>query len=110
MNKSDLEKQSFDILCNHINSLNNKFHEDNLSFFSKQFIKNSTNNNNHISLNPEKINYLNSMTISKKDCIYTPTEIDFKEWEQIFYETKAKPFFNISTQPKMNSLNFYNCP
>jgi hypothetical protein len=63
--------------------------------------------------NPEGINYLKSSYISKKDCIYTSTEEDFKEWEKIFYETSAKSSFNISTKPKMNSPEFYEsyiCP
>ena len=103
----NLEKQSKNILCDHLNILNKRLNDENELLYKKQFIQNSPNFNNHISQNPENINYLKSSFITKKDCIYTPNEIDLKEWEKPFFETKAQFEFNINTQPKMNN---YNCP
>lgn len=103
----NLEQQSKNILCNHLNILNERLNNENDLLYKKQFIHNSPNFNNHISQNPENINHLKSSFISKKDCIYTSTEIDLKEWEKPFFETKAKFEFNTNTQPKMNN---YNCP
>ena len=103
----NLEKQSTNLLCNHLNILNKRLNDENELLYKKQFIQNSPNFNNPISQNPENINYLKSSFITKKDCIYTPNEIDLKEWEKPFFETKAKFEFNINTQHKMNN---YNCP
>ena len=101
----NLEKQSKELLCNHINILNKKFNDENELLFRKQFNQNTFNN--PVSLNPENINYLKSSFISKKNCIYTPTELDMKEWEKVFFLTTAKSEFNKNTQPKMND---YSCP
>jgi hypothetical protein len=103
----NLEEQSKQILCNHIDILNKRLNDENDLLYRKQFIHNSMNFNEPISRNPENMNYLKSSYISKKDCIYTSSEIDLKEWEKVFFETKAKKEFNKSTQPKMND---YNCP
>ena len=103
----NLEQQSTAILCNHLNMLNKKYEEENNYLYKKQFIQNSKNYNNYVYNNPENINYLKSSYISKKDCIYTPYEVENNEWEKVFFETKAKEEFNKSTQPKMND---YNCP
>jgi hypothetical protein len=103
----NLEEQSKNILCNHINILNKRLNDENDFLFKKQFIQNSPNFNNSISQNPENINYLKSSYISKKDCIYTSSELDLKEWEKVFFQTKAKFEFNINTQPKLNN---YSCP
>ena len=112
MNK-DLEEQSNKILCANINHLNDLINKENDNLFKKRFIGTSPNMNKPSYENPEGINYLKSSYISKKDCIYTSTEEDFKEWEKIFYDTSAKSSFNISTKPKMNSPEFYEsyiCP
>lgn len=77
--RMNLEEQSNKILCNHIFILNNKFDEYNELLYKKQFKQNSTNFNNLVSQNPENLNQLKSSYISKKDCIYTSTEIDLKE-------------------------------
>jgi len=103
----NLEEQSQKILCNHLSILNKKFDNENELFYKKQFRQNSLNFNNPVSQNPENLNQLKSSYISKKDCIYTSTEIDLKEWEKVFFQTNAKFEFNKSTQPKMND---YNCP
>lgn len=103
----NLEKLSNELLCNHINILNKKINEENELLYKKQFVQNSPNFNNPVSQNPENINYLKSSFISKKNCIYTSTEIDTKEWEKVFFETTAKNEFNKNTQPKLND---YNCP
>jgi hypothetical protein len=105
----NLEQQSANILCNHINILNKKINDENELLYKKQFIPNSLNYNNNISQNPENLNYLKSSFISKKDCIYTSSELDLKEWEKVFFETKAKFDFNISTQPKMNDKRIEYC-
>jgi len=102
----NLEEQSANILCNHLNILNKRLNDENELLYKKQFIQISQNFNNHVSQNPENLNYLKSSYISKKDCIYTSSEIDVKEWEKVFFETKAKNQFNINTQPKLND---YNC-
>jgi hypothetical protein len=104
----NLEKQSTEILCNHLNILNKRLDDENELLYKKQFIQNSPNYNNLVSQNPENLNYLKSSYISKKDCIYTANEIDLKEWEKVFFETKAKFDFNISTKPKMNDNTFNN--
>jgi|LakMenEpi03Aug12_release.lakeMendotaPanAssembly.Ray.scaffolds.fasta_scaffold251857_3 hypothetical protein len=104
----NLEQQSKNILCNHLDILNKKLNDENELLYKKQFSQqNSPNINNPVSRNPENINYLKSSFISKKDCIYTPYEVDTKEWEQVFLQTEAKFEFNKHTKPKMND---YNCP
>ena len=104
----DLEKESTKILCNHIDILNKRLNDENERLFRKQFSQqNSININKNVSRNPENINYLKSSYISKKDCIYTPNEVDTKEWEKVFFETKAKFEFNVNTQPRLYD---YNCP
>lgn len=99
------ENLSNKILCNHLDILNKKIDYENQLLYRKQFIHNSPNFNNHISNNPENVNLLKSSYISKKDCIYTSSEIDLKEWEIPFFETKAKFEFNKSTLPKSNDYN-----
>ena len=103
----NLETQSTNILCNHIDILNKRLNDENERLYKKQFVPNSINYNSRNYQNPENINILKSSFITKKDCIYTPNELDLKEWEKVFFETKAKFEFNTHTQPKMNN---YNCP
>jgi len=108
---NNLEIESNKILCNHLNYLNEKINNENELLYKKKFIHNSPNYNNSISQFPENINYLKSSYISKKDCIFTSTEIDLKEWEKNFYNINITPNFNISTKPKSNNFDFnYICP
>lgn len=102
---ADLQSQSDKILCNHLNILNNNYHNYNCLMFKKNFIKQE-----HLDTNNNSSSYLNSMFVSKKSCIFTSTEPDEKKWEDYYNNNPIYPAFNQNTRIKINPNRQFNCP
>lgn len=75
---SSLNKMSYDISCEHIKKLNDKYNAENEKIFKEKFICIDDNNND------KYIRYLNNIYVSKKSCIYKSTEPDELLWASNF--------------------------
>lgn len=80
---SSLNKMSYDISCEHIKKINDKYNAENEKLFKEKF--NCIVDNNYYDDNNKKnIRYLNNIYISKKSCIYKSTEPDELTWASNF--------------------------
>jgi hypothetical protein len=101
-----LNKMSYNISCDHIKQLNEKYTANNDRLFKEKFIcfnnEDDYNNNN-------KNGYLKNMYISRKDCIYKSTEPDEFKWADAFINTNKNnkcidyttKLFNENTRRKI---------
>ena len=108
----DLAKQSYNISCDHITKLNNKYKYENDLFVNKHFncsdkidIDDSNSKNN--------IKFLKSIYLTNKSCIFKSTEPDDLEWTSSFNnnnnndnilkynDDNARALFNMNTRQKI---------
>jgi len=82
---NNLQVLSYNISCDHITKLKEKYNKANEEAFRQHFKCIETNNNDY----DKTVRYLNSAYISKKDCIYTSTEPDQLEWTAVFNDTSS---------------------
>lgn len=105
---------SYNISCDHITKLNDKYTKNNDEIYNRQFICNFINDNNNINDNNDNnINdkkYIKSLYITKKSCIYSSTEPDNFEWTANFNlnndiikykDDNAIALFNVNTRRKI---------
>ena len=109
----DLAKQSYNISCDHIKKLNEKFKSDNDLFVSKQFNcsdKMNIDDYDDSKFNSRKnIKFLNSIYLTNKSCIYKSTEPDELNWTSSFNNNdilnynsdNARALFNMNTRQKI---------
>ena len=108
----DLAQQSYNISCDHINKLNNKYKSENDLFVKKQFNCNDIMNIDDSDTNNKKnnIKYINNLYITKKSCIFTSTEPDELKWTSNFNnnidllkynDDNALALFNQNTRQKI---------
>jgi hypothetical protein len=103
----DLAKQSYNISCDHITKLNNKYKTENDLFINKQFnCSNIMNIDDHDINNDKKyIKYINNLYITKKSCFYKSTEPDDFKWTSVFnndliIDANTRALFNENTRQK----------
>jgi hypothetical protein len=105
----DLAKQSYNISCDHITKLNNKYKYENDLFVNKHFncsdkidIDDSNSKNN--------IKFLKSIYLTNKSCIFKSTEPDDLEWTSTFNnnndnlkynDDNVRALFNMNTRQKI---------
>jgi hypothetical protein len=107
----DFAKQSYNISCDHITKLNNKYKSENDLLYNKQFecIDKNNYDDSDINNNRKNIKYLNSMYITNKSCIFKSTEPDNLEWTSVFNhnnnslmnDDNALALFNENTRQKI---------
>ena len=106
----DLAKQSYNISCEHITKLNNKYKSENDLLYNKQFNCNDKMNIDDHDINNENnkkyLKYINNMYITKKSCIYKSTEPDEFKWTSVFNDDlikndNARALFNENTRQKI---------
>lgn len=109
----DLAKQSYNISCDHITKLNDKYKSENDLLINKQFNCNDIMNiDDHDDTNNKKyIKYINNIYITKKSCIYKSTEPDEFKWTSVFKNDlikndlikndNARALFNENTRQKI---------
>jgi hypothetical protein len=109
---SSLNEMSYNISCDHIKQLNDKYNKDNDRLFKEKFI---CFNNNYDDIN-KNIRYLNNIYVSHKSCIYKSTEPDEYKWTNAYinndimniinndyknnYNGKINTIFNENTRQK----------
>lgn len=80
---SSLNQLSYDISCDHIKKLNEKYNDLNDRLFKDKMIcHNNFDDDNNI--NKKDIKYLNNIYVSRKSCIYKSTEPDELLWTSSF--------------------------
>ncbi len=77
---------SYNISCDHITKLRDKYNNYNDAVFKQHFICIDNNNDNNDNRN---IKYLPNLYISKKTCIYKSTEPDELKWTEVFNDTSS---------------------
>ena len=106
----DLAKQSYNISCDHITKLNDKYKSENDLLVNKQFNCNDKMNIDDHDINNENnkkyLKYINNMYITKKSCIYKSTEPDEFKWTSVFNDDlikndNARALFNENTRQKI---------
>ena len=106
----DLAKQSYNISCDHITKLNDKYKSENDLLVNKQFNCNDKMNIDDHDINNENnkkyLKYINNMYITKKSCIYKSTEPDEFKWTSVFNDdlimnNNARALFNENTRQKI---------
>jgi len=107
----DLAKQSYNISCDHITKLNNKYKYENDLFVKKQFnCSDKMNIDDYDSNSKNNIKYLKSIYLTNKSCIYKSTEPDDLEWTSSFNnnnnnlkynDDNALALFNMNTRQKI---------
>jgi hypothetical protein len=108
MDTSNLQAMSYNISCDHITKLKDKYNKLNEAAFKQHFNCIETDKND----NYRNMRYLNSFYISKKGCIFTSTEPDQLEWTKVF-DDRSSPLgykddnaivkFNENTRRKIIS-------
>jgi hypothetical protein len=78
---STLEKMSYNISCDHIKQLDEKYNTDNERIFKEKIICFNSEDNDYINKN---IGYLNNIYVSRKSCVYKSTEPDELKWTNAF--------------------------
>ena len=106
----DLAKQSYNISCDHITKLNDKYKSENDLLVNKQFNCNDNMNIDDHDINNKNnkkyLKYINNMYITKKSCIYKSTEPDEFKWTSVFNDDlikndNARALFNENTRQKI---------
>ena len=103
----DLAKQSYNISCDHIKKLDEKYKSENDLFVSKQFnCTDIMNIDDYDNYDKKYFKYINNAYISKKSCIYKSTEPDDFKWTSVFNndlikDDKARALFNENTRQKI---------
>ncbi len=100
---STLEKMSYDISCDHIKQLDEKYNTDNERIFKENFICLNSEDNDYINKN---IRYLNNIYVSRKSCVYKSTEPDELKWTNAFIninEPISYCIFNSNYDIRMNN-------
>jgi hypothetical protein len=82
-----LNSQSYNISCDHIKKLNEKYNDLNSQILKKQF--DCIEPNTDINFMYSNVRYLNSLYLSKKTCIYQSTETDKLEWANNFNDNSS---------------------
>jgi hypothetical protein len=112
---SSLNQMSYNISCEHIKQLNDKYNNNNDRLFKENFI---CFNNEDDDINKNKdIRYLNNIYVSRKSCIYKSTEPDEFKWTNVYinndimniinndyknnYNGKINTIFNENTRRKI---------
>jgi hypothetical protein len=107
MDTTNLERMSYNISCDHITKLNEKYDKHNKTAFDQHFKCIEPSNDYD-----RNTRYLNSFYISKKGCIFTSTEPDQLQWTKVFNDDSsplgykddnAKVKFNENTRRKIIS-------
>jgi len=101
----DLKKQSEFISCNRISFLDKKYNLHNKYLFDKQLIPNSTNQA------LLKTEFLDSIFIDNKSCIFKPMISENDLWQKQFNDFNFDPkkqLFNMNTKAKTSQEG--NCP
>jgi hypothetical protein len=101
----NLAKQSYNISCDHITKLNDKYKTENDLLVNKHFNCNDIMNINDYD-NKKYIKYINNIYITKKSCIYKSTEPDEFKWTSAFKNDLIKNdnvqvLFNENTRQKI---------
>ena len=98
-----LNKMSYDISCDHIKKLNEKYNTDNDRLFKEKFIcfNNEDNNDNN------NIGYLNNIYVSRKSCIYKSTEPDELLWTSSFTNLHKPSWkcYELEPEKKYRDIN-----
>jgi len=103
----DLAKQSYNISCDHITKLNDKYKSENDLLVNKQFnCTDILNIDDHDNENKKYIKYIDNIYITKKSCIYKSTEPDEFKWTSVFNNNLIKndnalALFNENTRQKI---------
>lgn len=101
---SSLNQLSYNISCDHITKLNEKYNDLNDRLFRENMTCYNTDNDND---NTKKdIRYLNNIYISRKSCIYKSTEPDELSWTSSFnnstyIDKNINVIFNENTRKKI---------
>lgn len=81
---------SYNISCEHMKHINNKYDNENDELYKRQFIyENDIDDDRY----KKYVNYLNSLYISKKSCIFKSTEPDKLEWTSSFKSLKNEMIY-----------------
>jgi len=106
---SSLNQMSYNISCDHIKQLNDKYNNNNDRLFKEKFI---CFNNEDDDINKNKdIRYLNNIYVSRKSCIYKSTEPDELQWTNAYINNNEyikKCIFNSINDMYMNNTNNTN--
>ena len=106
----NLAKQSYNISCDHITKLNDKYKSENDLLVNKQFnctdIMNIDDHDINNENNKKYIKYIDNIYITKKSCIYKSTEPDEFKWTSVFNDDlikndNARALFNENTRQKI---------
>ena len=100
---NELAKQSYNISCDHITKLNDKYNKNNDEWYKRHFNCDNTQDNDDYDKNRKNIKYLKSIYINNKDCIYKSTEPDELEWTANFIDNT-----NILKYNNDNALALFN--
>lgn len=90
---------SYNISCQHMKHLNDKYNNENDMLYKRQFI--CDNDIDDEDKYKKYINYLDGLYITKKSCIFKSTEPDNLEWSSIYngvkrYEDKDSKLYVIN--------------
>jgi len=101
----NLAKQSYNISCDHITKLNNKYKTENDLLVNKHFNCTDKMNIDDYDNDKQYIKYINNLYITKKTCIYKSTEPDDFKWTSVFNndlinDGNARALFNENTRQK----------
>lgn len=104
-----LAKQSYNISCDHITKLNDKYKTENDLLVNKHF--NCSDKMNIDDINDKQyLKYINNLYITKKSCIYKSTEPDELKWTSVFNnnlvndiikDANTRALFNENTRQKI---------
>lgn len=83
---------SYNISCEHMKHLNNRYDNENNELYKRQFIC-EHDIDDEDDRYKKYINYLNGLYISKKSCIFKSTEPDKLEWTNSFKPLNSKMIF-----------------
>ena len=92
---------SYNISCEHIKYLNNKYNNDNDLLYKRQITCNDNDNDTDKDNDKNKnVNYVDSIYVTKKTCIYKSTEPDELKWASSF-----QPINNKTDLTQRNEIN-----
>jgi hypothetical protein len=100
---TSLNQMSYNISCDHIKQLNDKYNNNNDRLFKEKFI---CFNNEDDDINKNKdIRYLNNIYVSRKSCIYKSTEPDELKWTNAYINNDIMNIINNDYKNNYNTNN-----
>ena len=101
---SSLNQLSYNISCEHIKKLNEKYNDLNDKLFKEKMIcHNNYDDDNNI--NKKNIKYLNNIYVSRKSCIYKSTEPDELLWTSSFTNLDKPSWKSYELEPEKKYRN-----